>query len=74
MNPETGHRSCTACLVSWIGMKLARPLQWDPDKEQFTDDEANRLLHRSEREPYGVFNAAKKAGFTKFKSLRGNRA
>jgi len=73
-NAETGHRSCTACLLSWIGMKLARPLQWDPEKEQFNDDEANRMLHRPEREPYGVFNAAKKAGFTKFKSLRGSRA
>lgn len=73
-NPETGHRSNTACLVSWIGMKLARPLKWDPDKEQFNDDEANRMLHRPEREPYGAFNAAKKAGFTKFKSLPNGRA
>ncbi len=68
-NAETGHRSNTACLISWIGMKLARPLKWDPDKEQFNDDEANRLLDRPEREPYGAFTAAKKAGFTKFKSL-----
>ncbi len=62
-NAETGHRSNTACLVSWIGMKLARPLKWDAEKEQFNDDEANRMLHRPEREPYGAFNAAKKAGF-----------
>jgi hypothetical protein len=48
---------------TWIGMKLARPLKWDPGKEQFNNDEANRLLHRAEREPYGAFNAAKKAGF-----------
>jgi predicted dehydrogenase len=68
-NPETGHRSCTGCLISWIGMKLARPLKWDPDKEQFNDDEANKMLHRPEREPYGAFNAAKKAGFTQFKKL-----
>lgn len=26
---------------------------------------SNRMLHRSERAPYGAFNAAKKAGFTK---------
>ncbi len=68
-NAETGHRSCSACLVSWIGMKLARPLKWDPHKEQFNDDEANRMLDRPEREPYGAFTAVKKAGFTKFKSL-----
>jgi len=70
-NAETGHRSCSACLVSWIGMKLGRPLKWDPEKEQFNDDEANRMLHRPEREPYGAFHAAKKAGFTAFKNLRG---
>jgi predicted dehydrogenase len=68
-NAETGHRSCAACLVSWIGMKLARPLKWDPEKEQFNDDEANRMLHRPERGPYGAFHAARKAGFTQFKSL-----
>jgi predicted dehydrogenase len=62
-NAETGHRSCTACLVSWIGMRLGRPLNWDPEKEQFNDAEANRLLHRPEREPYGAFAAARKAGF-----------
>ena len=61
-NAETGHRSCSACLVAWIGMKLGRPLQWDPTKERFNDDEANRMLHRPEREPYGAFNAAKRGG------------
>ncbi len=73
-NAETGHRSNTACVVSWIGMKLARPLKWDPKKEQFDDDEANRMLHRPERAPYGAFSAAKKGGFTKFKSLATIRA
>jgi hypothetical protein len=73
-NAETGHRSNTACVVSWIGMKLARPLKWNPDKEQFNDDEANRMLHRTERQPYGAFNAASKAGFTKFKSLHSSPA
>ena len=68
-NAETGHRSCSACLVSWIGMKLGRPLQWDSQKEQFNDAEANHMLHRTEREPYGAFRAARNAGFTTFKSL-----
>lgn len=70
-NAETGHRSCSACLVSWIGMKLGRPLQWKPEKEQFNDAEANRMLHRAERAPYGAFRAAKNGGF-KFKSLTGS--
>jgi myo-inositol 2-dehydrogenase / D-chiro-inositol 1-dehydrogenase len=73
-NAETGHRSCSACVLSWIGMKLARPLRWDPDQEQFDDAEANRMLDRLEREPYGAFHAARKAGFTQFKSLRSGRA
>ena len=73
-NAETGHRSNSACLVSWIGMKLARPLKWDPEQEQFNDDEANGMLHRPEREPYGAFNVARKAGFSQFKTLRGSRA
>jgi predicted dehydrogenase len=71
---ETGHRSCSACLISWIGMKLARPLKWDPEKEQFDDSEANGMLRRVEREPYGAFSAARKAGFTKYKSLGDARA
>ncbi len=50
---ETGHRSCSACMVSWIGMKLARPLKWDPDKEIFPDDEqAMRMTKRSMRAPW----------------------
>jgi myo-inositol 2-dehydrogenase / D-chiro-inositol 1-dehydrogenase len=73
-NAETGHRSCSACLVSWIGMKLGRPLQWDAVRERFDDDVANHLLRRSERAPYGAFNAAQKAGFTGFRSLLGKDA
>jgi myo-inositol 2-dehydrogenase / D-chiro-inositol 1-dehydrogenase len=66
---ESGHRSCSACVISWIGMRLGRPLNWDADKERFNDEEANRLLHRTERAPYGAFHAAHKGGFTNFKSL-----
>ena len=54
-NAETGHRSCTACLVSHIAMKLRRKLYWDPEKEQFkNDDEANAMLSRPQRKPYGT--------------------
>jgi myo-inositol 2-dehydrogenase / D-chiro-inositol 1-dehydrogenase len=49
------HRSNTACIVSWIGMKLNRPLTWDAKAERFVNDaEANALLSRPERAPYGV--------------------
>jgi predicted dehydrogenase len=49
------HRSSSACIVSWIAMKLKRPLNWDVKAERFVDDgEANALLTRVERAPYGV--------------------
>lgn len=52
---EIGHRSCTACLLSHIAMKLPRKLYWDPKKEQFVkDDEANKMLSRPQRHPYGT--------------------
>lgn len=54
-NAEIGHRSCSACLVGWAAMKLDRRLKWDPVKENFgRDEEANRLLSRPQRGPYGT--------------------
>ena len=36
-------------------MKLGRTLKWDPASERFVnDDEANGLLARKQRAPYGV--------------------
>jgi len=52
---EVGHRSCSACLLSHIAMKLPRKLYWDPIKERFkNDDEANSYLSRSQRWPYQI--------------------
>jgi myo-inositol 2-dehydrogenase / D-chiro-inositol 1-dehydrogenase len=54
------HRSNSACIVSWIAMKLGRPLEWDPKSERFkNDDEANSMLTRGERVPYGALTLAK---------------
>jgi predicted dehydrogenase len=51
---EAGHRACTACLVSHAAMRLGRTLKFDPVKEQFVnDDEANKMLARPQRAPYG---------------------
>ncbi|ACB77601.1 Gfo/Idh/MocA family protein [Opitutus terrae] len=51
------HHANTACIVSWIAMKLGRPLTWDLKAEKFVNDaEANALLSRSERAPHGVHN------------------
>jgi hypothetical protein len=52
---EEAHRSCSACLVHHISMKLKRKLQWDPKKEKFKNDaEANKMLSRAQRKGYEV--------------------
>lgn len=52
---EIGHRACSVCLLSHIAMKLPRRLHWDPMKELFeNDDEANSMLSRPQRAPYGT--------------------
>ncbi len=52
---EIGHRACTVCLITHIAMKLGRRLKWDPEKELFiNDDEANKMLSRPQRKPYGT--------------------
>jgi predicted dehydrogenase len=49
------HRANTACILSWIAMKLGRPLNWDVQTERFVNDEdANAMLSRPERPPYGA--------------------
>ncbi|MBB3838421.1 putative dehydrogenase [Runella defluvii] len=54
---EIGHRACSVCLISHIAMKLPRKLQWDPKTERFVNDkEANAMLSRSQRKPYGTTN------------------
>ena len=54
---EIGHRACTVCLVSHIAMKLPRQLEWDPEQERFVNDaEANALMSRTQRDPYGTSN------------------
>ncbi len=52
---EIAHRSCTACLLQHIAMKLHRRLYWDPIMERFkNDDEANAMLSRPQRYPYNI--------------------
>ena len=52
---EIGHRACTVCLITHIAMKLGRKLEWDPDTEKFINDpEANSMLSRPQRAPYGT--------------------
>jgi predicted dehydrogenase len=52
---EIGHRSNTVCVLGYIAMLLRRKLKWNPEKEQFTnDDEANRMLSRPMRSPWNL--------------------
>jgi myo-inositol 2-dehydrogenase/D-chiro-inositol 1-dehydrogenase len=52
---EVAHRSCSACLLSHIAMKIPKKLAWDPVHERFTNsDEGNAMLERPQRKPYGV--------------------
>ena len=51
---EIAHRACSTCLLHWIAMKTNRRLHWDPVKERFRDDDqANAMLSRPQRAPYG---------------------
>jgi len=51
---EVGHRSCSACLLHHIAMKLKRKIYWDPVNETFTnnDSEAIAMLSRPRRKKY----------------------
>jgi len=51
---EVGHRSCSACLLHHIAMKVKRKIYWDPVKEAFknNDAEATAMLSRPRRKKY----------------------
>ena len=50
---EVGHRTVTLSHIGNIAMLLGRKLHWNPDAEQFVnDDEANRMLSRPMRSPW----------------------
>jgi len=52
---EVGHRTGSMCHLGNIAMLLGRKLKWNPDTEQFiNDDEANRMLVRSMRAPWRI--------------------
>jgi hypothetical protein len=50
---EVGHRTCSACLLGLIAMKLGRKLKWDPDRERFIGaPEADRWISKPMRTPW----------------------
>jgi predicted dehydrogenase len=51
----THHRANSSALLAHTSMILGRPLQWDPDRQEFAgDEEANQLLSRPYREKFGL--------------------
>ncbi len=52
---NVGYRSISVCHLGNIAGWLQRPLQWDPEREQFQNDpEADRLLQRQMRSPWHI--------------------
>jgi hypothetical protein len=52
---ESQHRSVSTCHLANISMRLHRPLQWDPEAEQFVgDSEADQMLRREQRSGFEV--------------------
>lgn len=55
---EIGHRSCTVCNLGNISYDLGRPVQWNPELEDFVNDpEATRHLNRKYSEGYKLPDA-----------------
>lgn len=51
-NPEVAHRTVTICQAWNISLRLGRKLKWDPAREKFDLEEANRMLYREPRAPW----------------------
>jgi predicted dehydrogenase len=52
---EIGHRSISVAHLGVISVRMNQALKWDPEKEQFTGEnakEANKWLTREQRKPY----------------------
>ncbi len=55
LNEANGHRSCTLVNLGVIAVRLGRGLRFDPDKQEFlNDEEANRLINQPMRAPWRV--------------------
>jgi hypothetical protein len=53
-HPEAAHRAQTICQAMNISLRLGRKLRWDPVKELFDCDEANRMMRREPRAPWCI--------------------
>jgi hypothetical protein len=53
-HPEVAHRAQAIVESMTIAARLGRKLRWDPVKEVFDCEEANRMLYREPRAPWRV--------------------
>jgi len=53
-NVEQGHYSCALVYLANTSYRLGRSLNFDPQKQRYVDDDANRMLTRNYREPFVV--------------------
>jgi predicted dehydrogenase len=52
---DIAHRAASALLLGGVAKQLMRPLKWDPQAEQFpNDEEANRFLSIAKRAPWRI--------------------
>lgn len=52
---DVGHLSTALCHLTNVGIEVQRPLRWDGKEEKVIDDpQANRLLGRPMRKPWGL--------------------
>ena len=49
---ENGHRAAGIAHLGNIALMVGRKLKWDPQRERFDDEEANRMLSRPMRPPW----------------------
>ena len=54
-NPTVAHRSCALVHLGEIALLTRGRLNFDPQSERFVDcDQANQLLAKEYRQPYGL--------------------
>ena len=51
---ETAHRAQSICQAMTISLRLGKPLEWDPGREHFNDEAANRMRAREPRAPWRI--------------------